>query len=188
MPAINKERKERNVEISRWRKLTEACSAALRKFGNVLRAGEETQEVWRPIWLEQFVQDARGAFRLLCQSPGFAAVVVLTLALGIGANTAIFSVVQGVVLAPLPYPDADRLVVVWQSNPHAPHASLSLPDFQEWRRNARSFQGMAGVRWVNFSLTSPGAPEHLTGYEISSGFFHTLGVQLGMGREFSAQE
>lgn len=97
-----------------------------------------------------------------------------------------FSVVQGVMLAPLPYREPDKLVLIWQSNPHAPHVSLSLPDLREWQRNAHSFDAISGLRWYQVNLTSPGRPEHVNGNQISSGLFQVLGVQgERAGRELS---
>src|SRR5205807_5867562 len=86
------------------------------------------------------IQDLRFGLRMLCKSPGFTAVAVLTLALGIGANTAMFSVMQGVVLAPLQYVSSDRLVMVWENNPRFPRTWVSYPNFRDWQRSARSFQ------------------------------------------------
>ena len=134
------------------------------------------------------LQDLRYAVRMLAKSPGFTIVAVLTLALGIGANTAIFSVVQGVLLAPLPYSQPERLVMVWENNPRFPRVYVSYPNFQDWQRSSRSFQQMAAFMEREVDLTSPGAPVHLTGKEISSGFFRTLGVNLILGHEFSPQE
>ena len=134
-------------------------------------------------------QDVKYGLRMLAKAPGFAAVAVLTLALGIGANTAMFSVVEGVLLAPLPYAQPDRLVVVWENNLHFKHTIWpSYPNFQDWKRSARSFQQMAAVRWQDFDVTSPGAPEHLQGENVSADFFATLGVNLALGRNFSSQE
>jgi len=133
-------------------------------------------------------QDLLYTLRSLRKAPGFTLVVILTLALGIGATTAMFSVVQGVMLAPLPYREPDKLVLIWQSNPHAPHVSLSLPDLREWQHNAHSFDAVSGLRWYQVNLTAPGRPEHVNGNQISSGFFQMLGVQPLLGREFSAQE
>src|SRR6185312_10347915 len=166
----------------------EARRTALLTFGNVTRARERFYESGRTLWVEHLWQDIRFGLRMLVKNPGFSAIAVLTLALGIGANTAIFSVVQGVMLAPLPYPDPDRLVLIWQNNPHAPRVSVSLPDFRDWQRYAHGFDQLSGLRWYQFNLTNPGAPEHISGYEISAGFFQMLGVHPMLGREFSVQE
>jgi predicted permease len=133
-------------------------------------------------------QDLLYTLRSLRKAPGFTLVVVLTLALGIGANTAIFSVVESVVLAPLPYAQPDQLVALYEKNYHAPRMGVAYPDFQDWRRDAHSFQQMALFKWRDYSLTGPGSPEHLNGKEVSAGFFTMLGVRLQLGRDFSAQE
>jgi predicted permease len=138
--------------------------------------------------LEQFARDVRFGARALRKNPGFAIVAVLTLALGIGANTAIFSVVESAVLAPLPYPQPDRLVTVSESRPNLKQLDISYPDFQDWQRNARSFEAMAALTWHDYDLTSPGVAEHLDGMEVSSGFFGTLGVKPVLGRDFSLAE
>jgi predicted permease len=133
-------------------------------------------------------QDVRYALRQLRKSPGFTAVAVITLALGIGANTAIFSVLEGVVLAPLPYFQPDRLVIVWENNPRFPRVWDSYPNFLDWQLSARSFQQMAALREQETDLTSPGAASHVTTSQISPGFFSILGTRLALGREFTAQE
>jgi predicted permease len=134
------------------------------------------------------IQDLRFGLRLLRKSPGFTGVAVLTLALGIGANTAMFSVMQGVVLAPLQYANPDRLVIVWENNPRFPRTWVSYPNFRDWQRSARSFEQMAVFREQGVDFAGPGTPEHLNGKEISSGFFSTLGLGLALGREFSPEE
>jgi predicted permease len=139
--------------------------------------------------MDSLIQDLRYAARTLLKSPGFTLVALLTLALGIGANTAIFSVVQGVVLASLPYRDPDRLVMVLESNSRFPQDAISYPNFQDWQRSARSFDEMAALMLEQgFDLTAPGTPEHFEGNRISSRFFSTLGVKLTLGREFSPEE
>ena len=153
---------------------------------------EVTKEVVRSAGWEMFVetlwQDLHFATRMLCKSPGFTAITVVTLALGIGANTAMFSVVQGVLLAPLQYFHPDRLVMVWENNLRFPRTWVSYPNYRDWQRGARSLQQMAAFREQGVDLTAPGTPEHLNGKEISSGFFSTLGTELALGREFSPEE
>ena len=129
----------------------------------------------------------RYALRQFRRSPGFAAAAVLTLALGIGANTAIFSVLEGVVLSPLPYHDPDRLVLLLLYNHNLKYATyLSYPDFIDWERNARSFERTAAFSRRGFDLTHPGTPQHVSSRDVTSGFFSTLGVKPAMGRDFSA--
>jgi predicted permease len=139
--------------------------------------------------METLWRNLKYGIRILARSRGFAALAVITLALGIGANTAIFSVLQGVVLAPLPYRAPDRLVLVWLYNLSLKSpTSLSYLDFLDWRRDARSFQQIAAFTWQDYDLTNPGTPQHLGGREVSSGFFSTLGVPPTLGREFSPDE
>ncbi|HXX22897.1 MAG TPA: ABC transporter permease [Terriglobia bacterium] len=180
--------RETQDNIERGMPPEEARYAALRKFGNVTRVREETREVWSRVWLEQLCKDVCFGVRMLAKTPAFTAVAVMTLALGIGANTAIFSVVEGVLWAPLPYAQSDRLVAVWESHPHAAHVWISYPNFQDWQRNAHSFEQVVAFASEGLDLTSPGTPEHLEGEFVSAGFFRTLGARLALGREFSTQE
>jgi predicted permease len=138
--------------------------------------------------METLIRDLRYSLRLLAKAPGFTAIAVLTLALGIGANTAIFSVVEGIVLAPLPYGQPDRLVLVMESNPRFPRVWTSYPNFIDWQKTARSFQQMSAFRSQGYDLSNPGTPEHIDGNEVSAGFFSTLGIKLTLGRDFSPQE
>jgi predicted permease len=143
----------------------------------------------RILWFDQLIADIRFALRMLRKSPGFTAIAILTLALGIGANTAIFSVVQGVVLAPLPYGQPDRLVMVLLYNLNLKYSTdLSYPDFLDWQRSARPFQRIAAFTAQDYDLTLHGATEHLDGLQVSSGFFATLGVKPSIGRDFTADE
>ena len=138
--------------------------------------------------METLWQDLKFGIRMLARSPGFAAVAVLTLALGIGPNTAMFSVVEGVLLAPLQYFHPDRLVMVWENNPRFSRVWVSYPNFRDWQRSTHSFQQMAAGMDQGLDLTGSGAPEHVNGKKISAGFFGTLGVDLPLGREFSSEE
>lgn len=137
----------------------------------------------------QLVRDFRYAFRSLRNSPAMATAAIATLALGLGANTAIFSVLEGVVLDPLPFQQPDRLMILALFNRTLGYATdLSYPDFLDWQRNARSFEQIAAFTNGGFDLTAPGVPEHLDGEEVSANFFSTLGVQLAFGRSFSPDE
>ncbi|HEU4434971.1 MAG TPA: ABC transporter permease [Pyrinomonadaceae bacterium] len=142
--------------------------------------------------MDSLFKDIRYALRALLRHPGFTAVAVITLALGIGANTAIFSVVHGVLLAPLPYPESDRLVSLRQSNVMSnvaqPDAQISPGNFLEWQRQSTTFSSVAAYRTVSFNLTGDGNPERLLAGRVSSGLFTLLGVQPVWGRDFVAEE
>jgi predicted permease len=139
--------------------------------------------------LYNLLQDFRYASRSLRKSPGFTVTAILTLALGIGANAAIFTVLHGVVLTPLPYRDPDRLVLIALYNRTLGYpTSLSYPDFLDWQRESHSFEQIAAYTPHSFDLTNPGTPEHVDGYEVSASFFNTLGVKLAVGRGFLPEE
>ncbi|MFY9936373.1 MAG: ABC transporter permease [Silvibacterium sp.] len=138
--------------------------------------------------LDILMQDLRFSVRTLARSPGFTTVAVLTLALGIGANTAMFSVVQGMILAPLPFPSADRLVLLWQNRRSVPQLEISYPNFEDWERRSQSFDRMCALAFHNFDLTAPGRAEHLVGIRVSSGFLATLGIMPVIGRDITAAE
>jgi predicted permease len=168
--------------------IKEARRRARLAFGGPDQIKEECRDARGVKFLESLVQDVRYTLRTLRKSPGFTAVAILTLALGIGANSAMFSAVEGVVFAPLPYHQSDRLVMVWESNPRFPRLYVSYPNFLDWQRTARSFQQMGAFREEGVDLTNPGAPEHLNANQISSGFFSTMGAELTLGREFTPEE
>ena len=138
--------------------------------------------------LTSLPQDLRYGARVLAKSPGFSLIAILTLALGIGANTAIFSVVNGVLLNPLPFHEPDQLVSMFQEIPNFKNASISYPNFTDWRRMNTTFAGMAAYRSTGFNLSGNGEPERLHGEMISAGFFEILGVSPVMGRTFSSDE
>lgn len=138
--------------------------------------------------METLLQDIRYGVRMLRKSPAFTAVAVLTLALGIGANTALFSVVNGVLLNPLPYPEADRLVSLYQRTTQFEQASIPYLNFLDWQKDNRTFASMATFRGDDFNLSGAGEPERLHGHMISAGFFALLGVNPMAGREFRPDE
>ena len=138
--------------------------------------------------LTSLSQDLRYGVRILLRSPGFYLIAILTLALGIGANTAIFSVVNGVLLNPLPFHHSDQLVSMFQEIPNFKNGSISYPNFIDWRRMNTTFADMAAYRSVGFNLSRNGVPERLHGEMISAGFFEILGVNPLMGRTFAADE
>ncbi len=168
----------------------DARYAALRSFGSVAQMREEYRDRRGLPMIETLGQDIRYALRQLRRSPGFAAVAILTLALGIGANTAIFSVVNTVLLRPLPYRDADRLVMVWGNDRAHGYDTdqVSPPDFQDWQAQNRVFESMAGSTDVTYTLTGVGDPEPITAYEYSAESFRVLGVPPLLGRTFAPEE
>jgi putative ABC transport system permease protein len=174
--------------MRRGMNLNEARYQALRKFGGVEQVKESYRERRSLPLVESTLQDLRYGLRMLRHNPGFALIAVITLALGIGANTAIFSVLQSVVLAQLPYDQPERLVMIWQKNHRGFHIYVSGPNFLDWKRSSRSFERIAGIQWQSHNLTSPGSAQHVEGREVSSNFFSTLAIKLALGREFSAQE
>jgi predicted permease len=134
------------------------------------------------------VQDVRYGLRMLRKNPGFTAVAVITLMLGIGANTAIFSVVSGVLLNPLPYPEPERLVALYSKTPDSDRSYISYPNFLDWARDNRSFHALAAYRGNDFNLTAMGEPERVPGEMVSATFFPILGVKPALGRTFLASE
>ncbi|MFZ3216951.1 MAG: ABC transporter permease [Candidatus Acidiferrales bacterium] len=181
---------ETRENIERGMAAEEARNAALRKFGNVTRVMEETREVWSVVWLEQLWQDVRYALRMLRKAPGFTAVAVLTLALGIGANTAIFSVVYAVLLRPLPYEQPERLVRIFEAKPEEQVAitGLSYVDFEECRAQSGAFEEMAGNQAHDLTLTGAGEPAVLSTIVVTPELFSLLGVKPLEGRVFLPED
>ena len=134
------------------------------------------------------LQDLRYGVRTLVKSPGFSLVAVVALALGIGANSAMFSIVNAVLLRPIPYPQPDRLLKVYSSTANFKQSSVSYPNFLDWRQRSRSFDGMAAYRTDNFNLTGQANPERLRGEMASATLFDALGVRPLIGRTFTGAE
>ena len=135
-----------------------------------------------------FWQDIRYGFRMLLKNPGFTAIAIATLALGIGANTALFSVINGVLLNPLPYPQADRLIALYSKTADFSRSSISYPNFLDWQRENKSFALLAAYRGDSLNLTGQGEAERLRTAMVSSTFFPVLGVNPAVGRNFTEQE
>jgi putative ABC transport system permease protein len=140
--------------------------------------------------MQTLLQDLRYGMRMLFKNPGFTLIAVLTLALGIGANTAIFSVVNAVLLRPLPYPRPERLVRLWESHApsNLPRFSVTYPTFLDWRQQNQSFEKMAAFREDGFNLQTGDEPRRVNGARVTADFFAVLGVVPALGRAFSAQE
>ena len=138
--------------------------------------------------METLIQDVRYGLRVLRKNPGFTAIAIVTLALGIGANTALFSVVNGVLLNPLPFPDSDQLVGIHENKPNFEGGSISYLNFVDWQKENRTFSSMAVARATAFSLTGTGEPEQVSAEFVTSDFFPLLGVKPLMGRTFTPDE
>jgi predicted permease len=138
--------------------------------------------------VRNFWQDVRFGLRVLSKSSSFAAIAILTLALGIGANTALFSVVNGVLLNPLPFPNPDQLVAVYSRTANFKESSSSYPNFLDWQKQNKSFASLGAFRSESYNLTGIGEPERLNCHMISAQFLPALGVPLPLGRNFRPEE
>src|SRR2546426_1523583 len=167
----------------------QATAAARRELGNLTLVQEDSRTVWRWPSIEDFFMDIRLGVRTLRKNPGFTTVVVLTLALGIGANTAIFSVINSVLLQALPYHDPDSLVMVWENNSQHPnpHNTVSPPNFLDWQTRSTVFSSMAYIVDVRNNLTGNGDPEEVVVQAVSANFFSVLGVNPLLGTGFTPE-
>ena len=168
----------------------EARRAALIEFGGVGQVKEGVRDVRVGAWLETLWQDLRYAIRALRKSPSFTIVALLALALGIGANTAIFSVVQGVLLRPLPYPDAQNLAAVFVrfSPQNNERGNLCVGDYLDWKSQNQAFETVAAYTNARYDLTGAGEPEQVMGAAVTADFFSTLGMHPLSGRVFRPDE
>jgi putative ABC transport system permease protein len=175
--------------IDRGMSPTEARYAALRKFGNVTRVKEDVREVWSFIWLEQALQDIRFGVRVLCKSPAFTAVAVLTLALGIGTNTAMFSLVNSVLFRPLPYHAPEQLVWVSDFMPRQHGSYVIESDYYAWLAQNHVFTDVAAYDPADtVTLTNAGEPTRLHTAHITYNFLNVLGAPPRLGRSFREDE
>src|SRR5919205_1639134 len=140
--------------------------------------------------MTSLLQDVKFGARMLRKRPGFTAVAVLTLALGIGANTAIFSLVNAVLLRPLPYPEPERLVMLWEDAARIgfPKNTPAPANYVDWKSQTKSFEGVAATMWATFNLTGYGEPLKVNGHAVTADLFNVLGVRPALGRGFNADE
>jgi putative ABC transport system permease protein len=174
--------RETDENIARGMTPADARDAALRKFGNVALAKEDTRAVWIPVWFDQLLQDARYGLRMIRRTPGFSAVVMLTLALGIALTTAVFSVVNAVLVRPLSYPAADRLVWIATTDTHRSKDELVLsPDLAAWREQAQSLDRLAGffVGGEPIDVGDEVVQARIAG--VTDGFWDLAGVRPALG-------
>ena len=168
----------------------EARYAALRSFGGIEQTKEECRDARGLALIKSLWQDFRHGLRLLRKSPGFTAVAVLSLSLGIGANTAMFSVVDAVLLRPLPYPAADRLVMLWSTMESygLPTSGSAPPNYRDWRNQNHVFEELGAFQYRGFNLSGESDPERVRGAAITSNLFRVLKVSPTLGREFLPEE
>jgi len=168
---------------------TEARRAALLDFGGVEQMKEDCRDMRKANWIEDLVQDLRYGLRVLAQSPGFTAVAVLTLALGIGANAAIFSVVDAVLLKPLPFRLPDQVVALWETESAPGNFPLNGEDYLDWRAGNTTFADMTLYSWPqSANVSAKEAAEGATLTRVQANFFTLLGVQPQIGRTFAPDE
>src|SRR5215468_3042348 len=166
----------------------EARYAALRAMGGIERRKEECRDMRGVNFIENLAQDLRYSARMLLKNPGFSLIAVVTLSLGIGANAAIFSFVNAVLLKPLPYPDPERIVSVWEKHPGGFSNPISTLNFLDWERQNRCFQFLSAIAPDTVTLTGSDRPEQLFVHRVSASYFKTLGVEATLGRTFAASE
>ncbi|MGD0303998.1 MAG: ABC transporter permease [Candidatus Acidiferrales bacterium] len=177
--------RETQDNIDRGMPADEARFAAIRKFGNPTRVAEDTREVWTMTWLENFLLDARHGLRLLARNRAFAIAAIVTLAVGIGANTAIFSVVHAILLKPLPYPHADRLAIIWTGLSEERRAPASKYELLQMRQNSKSFEEIGGIWITNGTVPGSGEPEQVKVGFVTTNFLSLLSSEPAAGRFFS---
>src|SRR5882762_6125146 len=182
---------ERKIEeyVASGMPAEEAQQAAMRAMEGVEQQKEKCRDMRRVNLVEDFWQDLRYGARMLRRTPGFTAIVILTLALGIGANTAIFSVIDAILLRPLPFADAGSLVIVWETNAQtaSTHNTVSPPNFLDWESQNRVFSGMSYVSDLGRNLTGNGEPEQVIVQYVSVNFFSVLGVSPIIGPGFAPE-
>lgn len=167
----------------------EALDAARRKFGNLASIQEQARENWGWGWLERFGKDLAFAARHLVKSPGLTLLAIVTLGLGLGVNTAMFSILESYTITPLPYPDSGRLDAIYRATPQHPDGSIAPADFLELQRHQEGYGEVAAGAVARASFSEPGQPaEPVSGYRVTRNFFAVLQVQPQLGRDFRPGE
>jgi predicted permease len=174
--------------VERGEKPEEALAAAQREFGNVALVKEVTRRAWGWVWAEQLVQDARYGARSLSRSPAFTLVALLTLALGIGANTAVISIVNAMLFRPRPVAQPERLVELYVGDASHPYRTSSYQDFLTFRQQPDIFSGLAAYNIEQFKLGGAEDVEQVWGEAVSGNYFELLGVNASKGRTFLPEE
>ena len=167
--------------MERGESAAEAEANARREFGNLGLVEEVTREMWSWVWLEQLWRDVRYGLRGMCRNPGFTAVAVIALALGIGANSAIFTAVDGILLRPLSYRDPERLVVMLNHG----RGPVAPANFADWKAQSRSFNNMGAAEYWTPDLTGSDRPEKLWALRVSADILPLLGIPPALGRFFT---
>jgi putative ABC transport system permease protein len=168
----------------------DAEAAARREFGNVTLTERDGRGVWRWSRIEDFLSDARYGLRGLRRNPGFTAVAILTLAVGIGANASIFTMINGLIIRPLPYPEAERLMQIDRQTKDGPYYGMTLFQFRLYQRQNQSFESLAACDMLGsgLNLNNGTQPELIQSRRVSADFFRVLGVPPSMGRDFNADD
>jgi putative ABC transport system permease protein len=172
--------------LERGETVEEAEAAVRREFGNAVLVKEVTRQMWGWVWLEQLIQDIRYGIRFLRRTPGFTLVAVLTLALGIGASTAIFSAVNPILFESLPYPHAERVLMIWDFAQDGSRLYTTFGTYREMVERSRSFDAIAVMRPWQPTMTGPA--ERLDGQRVSASYFRVLGVPPALGRDFDPSD
>src|SRR5688572_25605207 len=138
--------------------------------------------------MDVFLNDIRYAFRNLIKRPGFTLIAVLTLGIGIGANTAIFSSIYALLLKPLAFPELDRVVAIWDKSPAYAHNEVAMANYLDWRAQTQSFEHLALYSWFNANVTGTDQPQRVQGFAVTANFLDVTGVKPIMGRNFTEEE
>ena len=180
--------RQKEQNLARGMTADEARFAASRRLGGITQIQEECRDMRQTEQVETIFRDLQFAMRTLARTPGFSVAIIATMAIAIGANSAIFSVIDGVLLKPLPYEHPNQLVRVFLNSPEFPRFPLNPFDLRDYRERSRSFASIAGYARNDLQLSGTDTPVRLIGFSVTAGFFHLLGERPEIGREFSTKD